>query len=190
MTWSGIRPYDRFTWVLEVGPVWIGAAILIPTRRRFPLTALAYLGVTFFASILIVGGHYTYARTPIGWWMADLFGFERNHFDRLGHFFQGFVPAILARELLVRRSPLLPGAWLFFLVPCVALSISACYEFFEWWMAVWTGTAAMDFLGSQGDVWDAQWDMFLAFLGALTFQVLLGSLHQRQIEDLERSRSG
>ncbi len=184
LVWSGIGPYDRFTWVLEVAPVVLGLPILWLTRRRFPLTPMAYLGLTFFALILMVGGHYTYARTPLGYWMAEWFDFQRNHYDRLGHFFQGFVPAILARELLVRNSPLEPGKWLFLLVACVALSISACYEFIEWWASELTGSAAMDFVGSQGDVWDAQWDMFLALLGSILFQLILGKWHQRQIQAL------
>jgi putative membrane protein len=182
--WSGIAPHDRFTWVLETVPVAVAIPLLWATRRRFPLTALAYLGTAFFALILLVGGHYTYARTPLGFWMADWFGFERNHYDRMGHFFQGFVPAILARELLLRTSPLRPGKWLAVLVCAVALAISACYEFIEWWAAALTGTAADQFVGSQGDVWDAQWDMFLALCGSIAFQALLGRLHQRQVERL------
>src|SRR5687767_10398361 len=148
---SGFRPYDRFTWILEVLPIFIGLPILIVTYRRFPLSTLVYRLLFLHAIILLVGGHYTYARVPLGFWVQDLFHTSRNHFDRLGHFAQGFVPAILAREVLLRRSPLAAGRWLFFLVTCVCLSISACYEFFEWWTALLAGHSAEDFLGTQGD---------------------------------------
>ena len=178
---SGLRPYDRVTWLLEVFPIFIGVPILIATRRRFPLTPLLYVLIFIHALILMLGGHYTYARVPLGFWIQDLFDLSRNHYDRIGHFAQGFVPAILAREILLRKTPLRPGGWLFFLVASVCLAFSACYEFFEWWSAVIGGSAADDFLGSQGDVWDSQWDMFLALIGALTAQLLLGRIHDRQM---------
>lgn len=183
---SGIHPYDRTTWYLEVAPVLIGAPLLIATYRRFPLTPLLYRLLFVHALILILGGHYTYARVPLGFWVQDLMGFARNHYDRLGHFAQGFVPAILAREVLVRKSPLRPGGWLFFLVACVCLAFSATYEFIEWWSAVLGGSAADDFLGTQGDVWDTQWDMFLALLGAVTAQVILAKAHDRELARLNR----
>jgi putative membrane protein len=181
---SGIHPYDRLTWVLEVAPILIGAPILIATYRRFPLTPLLYRLIFLHALILMTGGHYTYARVPLGFWVRDLLGLARNHYDRLGHFAQGFVPAILVRELLLRKGVVRRGGWLFFLVTCVCLAFSAFYEFTEWWSAVIGGEAATDFLGTQGDVWDTQWDMFLALIGALTAQLTLSRLHDRQIARL------
>ena len=183
---SGIHPHDRLTWLLEVAPILIGAPILIATRRRFPLTPLAYRLLFVHALILMLGGHYTYAEVPLGFWVRDALGLARNHYDRLGHLAQGFVPAILAREILLRRSPLRAGGWLFFLVICVCLAVSACYEFIEWWTAVFTGEAATAFLGTQGDPWDTQWDMFLALVGALSAQLSLGRIHDRQLASLKR----
>lgn len=179
--WSGIRPHDATTWVLEVFPIVLAVPVLIATRRRFPLTALAYRLIFLHAVILMVGGHYTYARVPFGFWVQDLLGFARNHYDRLGHLVQGFVPAILAREVLIRTSPLRQGKWLFVIVTAICLAISACYEFIEWWSAVIGGSAAADFLGTQGDVWDTQWDMFLAFIGAIVAQLTLARVHDRQL---------
>jgi putative membrane protein len=181
---SGIQPYDRTTWFLEVAPIFIGAPLLIATYRRFPLTPLLYRLLFLHSLILILGGHYTYARVPLGFWVQDLMGFARNHYDRLGHFAQGFVPAILAREVLIRKTPLRPGGWLFFLVACVCLAFSATYEFIEWWSAVLGGSAADAFLGTQGDVWDTQWDMFLALIGAVTAQVTLARVHDRELARL------
>jgi putative membrane protein len=181
---SAVRPKDTFTWLLEVAPVLIGVPILLATRRRFPLTPLAYRLLSVHALILMLGGHYTYAEVPLGFWVQDALGLARNHYDRLGHFAQGFVPAIVAREILLRRSPLRPGKWLFFLVCSVCLAISACYEFIEWWTALLTGDSATAFLGTQGDPWDTQWDMFLALLGAVTAQLTLHRVHDRQLERL------
>ena len=181
VAWSGIGPKDRFTWILEVAPVFIGVPILIATRRRFPLTPLLYVLLFLHAVILAVGGRYTYAEVPIGFWVQGALGLARNHYDRLGHFAQGFVPAILAREILLRKTPLRPGGWLFFLVACVCLAFSAFYELIEWWTALATGDAAAAFLGTQGDVWDTQWDMFMAGIGALTAQLALARLHDRQL---------
>jgi putative membrane protein len=178
---SGIRPHDRFTWFLEVVPIFIGVPILFATRRRFPLTPLLYILIFVHALILMLGAHYTYAEVPLGFWIQDLLDLGRNHYDRLGHFAQGFVPAILAREVLLRRTPLRPGGWLFFLVASVCLAFSAFYEFTEWWAAVLGGSAADAFLGTQGDVWDTQWDMFLALTGAITAQLLLARVHDRQL---------
>jgi putative membrane protein len=143
--------------------------------------------MAFFGIILMVGGHYTYAEMPLFNWLRDTFELSRNHYDRVGHVFQGFVPALVAREILLRRSPLRPGKWLFFLVACVCLAISAFYEFIEWWVAVASGDDAVAFLATQGDVWDSQWDMFLALLGALSSQLLLGRLHDRQLSRLNES---
>jgi putative membrane protein len=183
---SGIGVYDRTTWILEVLPIFIGVPILIATRRRFPLTPLLYWLIFFHALILMLGGHYTYARVPLGFWIQDAFGMARNPYDRIGHLAQGFVPAILAREILLRRTPLQRGGWLFFLVASVCLAFSAFYEFTEWWSAVIGGSAATDFLGTQGDPWDTQWDMFCALIGALTAQLLLARWHDRQLAQLPR----
>jgi putative membrane protein len=181
LVWSGIGPYDRLTWWLEVFPVLLAVPLLVATRHRFPLTRLVYVLIFLHAAILMIGGHYTYALTPVGFWMQELFGFARNHYDRIGHFAQGFVPAIIARELLLRKTPLRPGGWLFFLVLAVSLAISVFYEFIEWWASLLTGTAADAFLGTQGDVWDTQWDMFLAGCGAIAAQLFLARLHDHQL---------
>ena len=181
---SGLAPDDRGTWWLEIFPILIGAPILVATYRRFPLTTLVYTLLAVHALILMIGGHYTYARVPLGFWAQDLFGFARNHYDRLGHFAQGFVPAILAREILLRTSPLRPGRWLFVLVTAVCLAFSACYEFIEWGAALAGGESADAFLGTQGDVWDTQWDMFFALIGAITAQLTLSKAHDRALERL------
>jgi putative membrane protein len=181
---SAVNAYDRVTWILEVFPILLGVPLLIATRRRFPLTPLAYRLLFLHALILMLGGHYTYARVPLGFWVRDLLGLARNHYDRLGHFAQGFVPAILAREILLRRDVVRRGGWLFFLVTCVCLSLSAVYEFVEWGSAVLGGAAADDFLGTQGDIWDTQWDMLCALLGALTAQLTLSRMHDREIARL------
>ena len=178
---SGVAPHDRFTWLLEVAPILIGVPILIVTYRRFRLTPLVYLLLFLHALILMVGGHYTYAEVPLGFWVRDAFGLARNHYDRLGHFAQGFVPAILTREILLRTSPLRRGKWLFTLVTAVCLAVSALYELVEWWTALATGEAATAFLGTQGDPWDTQWDMFWALIGALVAQITLGRLHDREL---------
>ncbi len=185
---SGVHPEDRTTWILEVAPIFLGVPLLIATYRRFPLTPLLYRLIFLHSLILILGGHYTYAKVPLGFWVQDLMGFARNHYDRLGHFAQGFVPALLAREILIRKSPLRPGGWLFFLVTCVCLAFSATYEFIEWWSAVLGGSAADAFLGTQGDVWDTQWDMFLALIGALTAQVTLARVQDRQMAELSAGK--
>lgn len=183
---SGIGSYDPPTWIMEVFPVFIGIPLLILSYRRFPLTPLAYRLLLIHSLILMVGGHYTYARVPAGFWIRDLLHLGRNHYDRLGHFAQGFVPAILAREILLRRSPLRPGKMLFFLVTCVCLAISAFYELIEWWAALAGGEAADAFLGTQGDLWDTQWDMFLALIGSLTAQLTLFRLHDRELRSLNQ----
>jgi putative membrane protein len=178
---SGIHPVERGTWWLEVAPVIVAVPLLWLTRKHFPLTPLVYVLVTVHAMILMLGGHYTYAHVPLGFWLQDLLDFARNPYDRLGHFAQGFVPAIVAREILLRCTPLRRGGWLFFLVVCICLAISACYEFLEWWAALIGGGSAEAFLGTQGDVWDTQWDMFLATLGAITSLLLLSRLHDREL---------
>lgn len=181
---SGLAPHDRTTWWLEIFPILIGAPILVATSRRFPLTPLLYTLLAVHALILMVGGHYTYARVPLGFWAQDLFGFARNHYDRLGHFAQGFIPAILVREILVRTSPLRPGRWLFVLVTAVCLAFSAFYELIEWWTALAGGNSAEAFLGTQGDVWDTQWDMFFALIGAIIAQLVLTNVHDRALRKL------
>jgi putative membrane protein len=186
LVWSGIVPHDRATWWMETAPVFIAAPLLIVTARRFPLTPLLYGLIAVHAIILSVGGHYTYARVPLGFWMQEWFGFARNHYDRMGHFAQGFVPAILARELLLRRTPLQRGGWLFLLVTACCLAFSAFYELIEWWSAVLGGDAATDFLGTQGDPWDTQWDMLFALIGALVAQLALKRVHDAQLHQIER----
>ncbi len=178
---SAVAPYDRPTWWMEVAPVLIALPILVVTWRGFPLTPLLYRLVFLHALVLILGGYYTYARVPVGFWAQDLFDFGRNHYDRFGHLVQGFVPALAAREVLLRRSPLVPGKWLFFLVTCVTLAISATYELVEWGTAVMAGEGAVDFLGTQGDPWDSQWDMFLALIGAIAAQLLLARVQDREL---------
>lgn len=182
---SRLGALESGTWLLEVFPIFIAVPILVATARRFPLTPLAYRLIFVHALILMVGGHYTYAKVPLGFWMEHALHLTRNNYDRIGHFAQGFVPAIIAREILLRRSPLSRGKWLFFLVTCVCLAISACYEFIEWGTAVIGGSSADAFLGTQGDVWDTQWDMFTALIGAIVSQLLLGRVHDRQLRDLE-----
>jgi putative membrane protein len=178
---SGWAPHDRFTWLLEVAPILIAVPILVATHRRFRLTPLAYRLLFVHALILMLGGHYTYAEVPLGFWARDALGLARNHYDRLGHFAQGFVPAILTREVLLRRSPLGRGKLLVTLVTAVCLAVSALYELVEWWTALATGEAATAFLGTQGDPWDTQWDMFLALVGALTAQATLARVHDREL---------
>jgi len=184
LVWSGLAPHDRGTWWLEIFPILIGAPILVTTYRRFPLTNLLYTLLAIHALILMLGGHYTYAKVPLGFWAQELFGFARNHYDRLGHFAQGFIPAILAREILLRTSPLRRGRWLFALVTAVCLAFSACYEFIEWWAALAGGESAEAFLGTQGDVWDTQWDMFFALIGAMTAQLTLTRVHDKALRKL------
>jgi putative membrane protein len=186
--WSAIGPHDRFTWWLEILPVLIALPLLILTYSRFPFTHLAYSLILVHAIILLVGGHYTYAEVPAFNWLRDSFELSRNYYDRVGHFAQGFVPAIIAREILLKQSPLKQGRWLLFIVSCICLSISVCYEFIEWWVAIASGTDAEAFLGTQGDVWDTQWDMFIALLGAVSAQVLLSKLHDKQISEIQVRR--
>jgi putative membrane protein len=181
---SGISPFERGTWWLEVLPVIIAVPLLWLTRERFPLTPLAYVLISVHAAILMLGGHYTYAQVPLGFWLQDAFDLMRNPYDRIGHFAQGFVPAIIAREILLRRSPLQRGRWLFFIVVSICLAISACYEFIEWWAALIGGGSAEAFLGTQGDVWDTQWDMFLATVGAITALLLLSRFHDQALRKL------
>lgn len=185
LIFSGIDPVaDRLTWFMETVPVMVAIPILILTHRRFPLTLVSVRLIAIFSLILIVGGFYTYAENPLFNWIQDEFELARNHYDRLGHFVQGVVPAMLGRELLLRTSPLTRGKWLFFLLCCVSLAISACYELIEWWTAVINQQAAEAFLGTQGDDWDAQWDMFLALCGSIISQLTLARAQDRQLRSL------
>jgi putative membrane protein len=178
---SGWQPHDRLTWLLEVIWVLLGLPLAILIWPRFPLTRLLAWALTLHALILIYGGAYTYALTPLGLHLQESFGWARNHYDRLGHFAQGFVPAILVRELLLRTSPLTRGRWLFLLVTCACLAFSAFFEMIEWWAALIWGADATSFLATQGDVWDTQWDMFYALCGAVLAQLSLSRIHDRQL---------
>jgi putative membrane protein len=178
---SGAIAHDRVTWLMETIWVMAGLPLVLWAWPRFPLTRLLCWLLALHALVLIYGGAYTYALTPLGLWAQDAFDLARNHYDRLGHFIQGFVPAILARELLLRRTPLRRGGWLFYLVLAACLSFSAFFELIEWWAALAMGGAADAFLATQGDVWDTQWDMFLALCGAVLAQLLLARTHDRQL---------
>ena len=186
LTWSGIHPKDFSTWVLEVMPAVIGFVVLAATRHKFPLTSLAYLLILIHCVILMVGGHYTYAEVPLFDWIRDWFSLERNNYDKVGHFVQGFVPAIIAREILVRNAVIVGRGWLSFVVVCVCLAISAFYELIEWWVALMSEEAAESFLGTQGYIWDTQSDMLYALTGAIVALVLLSRLHDRQIKLVAR----
>ncbi len=181
---SGLGPFDRTTWWLEIFPILLVVPLLLATARRFPLTPLLYRLILIHALILMVGGHWSYARVPAGFWVQDLLGWQRNPYDRLGHLAQGFIPAIAARELFRRRIPLPAGRWLAFLVVATCLAISACYELVEWWAALALGQGADEFLGTQGDPWDTQWDMFLALVGAILAQLTLSRVHDRQLRSV------
>jgi putative membrane protein len=188
LLWSGIAPHDRFTWFMEVVPVLIGLPILVFTYHRFRFTTLVYCLVALHMIILMVGGKYTYAEVPLGFWMEGWFGFARNHYDRIGHFAQGFVPALVARELFIRDGAVRRSDWLPFLVVCFCLALSASYELIEWLTAEITGSAADAFLGTQGDVWDTQWDMFFALVGAVTALVTLSGVHDRLLGTVSGKR--
>lgn len=181
LIWSGIRPADYPTWALEVAPAVAGALILWATRRRYPLTVLTYVLILVHAIVLIVGGHYTYAEVPLGDWLSSVFDLERNNYDKLGHFAQGFVPAIIAREVVVRNGVFTHIGWRNFFIVCFCLAVSAFYELIEWWVALLSEEAADSFLGTQGYIWDTQSDMLYALIGALLAMLLLGRVHDRQL---------
>lgn len=181
---SAIGAKSLGTWFLEVLAALIAVVILVLTYRRFPLSPLAYRLILIHSLILMIGGHWTYAEVPAGDWVRDALGLARNPYDRLGHFAQGFVPAVVARETLLRRTPLRPGGWLNALVICVVMAGSATWELFEWLSAVVGGSSADDFLGTQGDIWDTQWDMFMAGVGAITSLLVLTRIHDRQLHRL------
>jgi len=184
LTLSALKPFDGLTWFLETFPVLLGLPIILFSYKKFPLTPLCYRLLFIHALILILGAHYTYARVPLGLWVQDWFDLSRNHYDRLGHLAQGFVPAVLAREILIRRSALQAGKWLFFIVICVCLAISAFYELIEWWVAIAAQQGAVEFLGTQGDIWDTQSDMMMALIGALLALLLLARGHDRALARL------
>ncbi len=186
LIWSAINPADYFTWFLEVLPAVIGFALLAATYRRFRLTNLAYLLILIHCIILMVGGHYTYAEVPLFDWLRDYFELARNNYDKVGHLAQGFVPAIIAREILIRMSVVNGTSWLSFLVVCFCLAFSAFYELIEWWIAIASGESAEAFLGTQGYVWDTQSDMALALFGAVLALILLSTTHDRQLHRMRR----
>ncbi len=183
LAWSGVAPKDYLTWIMEVLPAVVGAAVLWYTRERFPLTSLTYVLILIHCIILMVGGHYTYSEVPFGDWVRDLFDHSRNNYDKLGHLAQGFVPAIIAREVVIRLSVFNSKRWRDFFIVCLCLAISAFYELIEWWVALLTGEGAHAFLGTQGYLWDTQSDMGVALLGAISALVLLGRLHDRQLRE-------
>lgn len=182
LAWSGVSPRERLTWWLEVTPVLLAVPVLLATYRRFEFTTLVYVLVLIHACILLIGGHYTYAQVPPFNWLRDAMGLDRNHYDRLGHLAQGFIPAMVAREILLRTSPLRPGKWLLSIVVMCCLAISAAYELVEWWVSAILHEGANDFLGTQGDVWDTQWDMFCALIGATAAMLTLSRLHDRGLK--------
>lgn len=187
LLWSAVQPHDYFTWALEVFPAVIGAILLVATHKRFPITTLVIVLLFVHALILVLGGHYTYALVPLGFWMQDLFGFTRNHYDRIGHFAQGFVPALVAREILIRFQVVRGRGWLFTIVTSICLAISAAYELLEFAVSILSGSKGDSFLGTQGDIWDTQKDMTLALLGAIAAQLLLARWHDRQLQrEVER----
>jgi len=183
LAWSAWNPHDYPTWWLETIPAMVALLILAFTRKRFPLTPLAYTLILIHSIILMVGGHYTYAEVPLGDWVQDLVGGSRNNYDKLGHLAQGFVPAIIAREILIRHGVVEVRGWLSFIVVCICLAISAFYELIEWWVALLSAEAADSFLGTQGYIWDTQSDMAFAMTGAIVALLLLGKLHDRQLEE-------
>src|SRR6478736_5547359 len=189
LAWSAVHPHDYFTWVLEVFPALLALAALAVTYRRFPFTTLVYVLILLHACILFIGGHYTYAEVPLFNWIRDHFHLARNHYDRVGHFAQGFVPALVAREVLLRRKIVLRRGWLFFIVLSICLAVSAAYELLEWRVSVATGSAADAFLGTQGDPWDTQEDMATAAIGALTALLFFSRWHDRLISRMETKKA-
>ena len=185
LIWSGIHPKDYFTWFLEVAPALIGFIVISMTYKKFRLTNLTYVLILIHCIILMIGGHYTYAEVPFFHWIRDCFELERNNYDKVGHFAQGFIPALIAREIFIRKSIINGVAWRNFMVICVCLALSAFYELIEWWVAISTGESAEAFLGTQGYVWDTQSDMGLALLGAVLSLMILSRLHDKQLNRIK-----
>ena len=185
LIWSGINPKDYFTWLLEVFPALVGLFIMAVTYNKFRLTPLTYFLILIHSVILMVGGHYTYAEVPLFNWIRDTFNMARNNYDKIGHLAQGFIPAVIAREILLRLKIVVKKGWLSFIVICICLAISAFYELIEWWAALLSGEAAEAFLGTQGYVWDTQSDMALALLGAILSLLLLAKIHDNQIRNIK-----
>ena len=181
LIWSAINPEDYFTWALEVAPAILALVVLAITRKRFPLTDLAYILILVHCLILMVGGHYTYAKVPLFDWLRDVLEMQRNNYDKIGHFAQGFIPAIVAREIVIRKNLINGRGWTYFFVVCVCLAFSAFYELIEWWVALMSGESAEAFLGTQGYIWDTQSDMALALLGSITGLLMLSRIHDRQL---------
>lgn len=181
LIWSAINPKDYFTWFLEVAPAIIGLVILVLTYKKFPLTNVLYILILIHAVILMIGGHYTYAEVPAFDWLRDTFDMARNNYDKVGHFAQGFIPAMIAREILIRKQVVNKRSWLNVIIVCMAMAISVSYEFIEWFVALGTGEASEAFLGTQGYIWDTQSDMLYATLGAITALVILGRVHDRSL---------
>ena len=189
LVWSGIDPKDQFTWFLEVVPALIGFVLIVLTYRKFPLTPLLYTLILIHMIILMVGGHYTYAEVPLFDWIKEALHQSRNNFDKVGHFFQGFEPAILAREILIRKEVVTGGkVWLNYIIVSIVLAFSAFYELIEWWVALATGEDAEAFLGTQGYMWDTQSDMMYALVGAVTALLLLGRWHDRQLGEMRNEK--
>jgi len=189
MAFSAIHPYDRATWFMEVAPIFIAIPVMAATYSRFPLTTLLYVLIFFHALVLIAGGHYTYARVPLGFWMQDMLSLGRNPYDKIGHFMQGFVPFLVTREILLRGGHVSGRRMAAFLSVCVVMAVSAWYELIEWWSALAMGQGADEFLGTQGDPWDTQSDMFFAFIGAIAALVIMSRLHDSMMERMKQGSS-
>ena len=190
LIWSGVNPKDQFTWLLEVAPALVGAAVLLRTYNSFRLTSLLYIFILMHSMVLMVGGHYTYAEVPLFDSIKEIFELERNNYDKVGHFFQGFVPALLAREILLRKNVVKGRAWLNLFILSVCLAFSAFYELIEWWVAIATGDSAEAFLGTQGYIWDTQSDMALALAGAITAIIVLSGFHDTLLKKLTITQAG
>ena len=190
LIWSGVNPKDQFTWLLEVAPALVGAAVLLRTYNSFRLTSLLYIFILMHSMVLMVGGHYTYAEVPLFDSIKEIFELERNNYDKVGHFFQGFVPALLAREILLRKNVVRGSAWLNLFILSVCLAFSAFYELIEWWVAIATGDSAEAFLGTQGYIWDTQSDMALALAGAITAIIVLSGFHDTLLKKLTITQAG
>ncbi len=184
LIWSGINPKDQFTWFLEVFPALIGLGVMIYSYKSFPLTPLVYTLILIHSIILMVGGHYTYAEVPLFDWIKDSFDLARNNYDKVGHFAQGFIPAMITREIIIRKSVINGSGWRNFFIVCFVLAFSAFYELIEWWVALLSDEGAEAFLGTQGYIWDTQSDMFWALCGAIVALLLLSKYHDTELSKL------